>query len=186
MPPTFVSSELDIDAGVLTITFSETIDAANIVPARMHVRESGTYTGGVTLTAPELVTVSDGTTVSFTLTPSHLATVAGLATPELTIEPGAVRDASGNLIVGTFDASTRTFVDATSISEQEDIPTDIAFSNDGTRMFVIGNAGDDVTSTTCPPRSMHPPDPSSTPPPYRNRRAIHKAWHSQATAPRCS
>ena len=50
-PPTFVLSGLDIDTGTLTITFSETIDAASIVPARMHVRESGTYTGGVTLTS---------------------------------------------------------------------------------------------------------------------------------------
>ena len=81
---------------------------------------------------------ADGATVSFTLTPSHLAAVAGLATPELTIEPGAVRDESGNLIAGTFDASTRTFVDATDISSKETIPTGIAFSSDGTRMFVIG------------------------------------------------
>ena len=143
-PPTFDSSELDSATGVLTITFSETIDAANIVPARMHVRESGTYTGGVTLTAPELVTVSDGTTVSFTLTTSHRATVAGLATPELTIEPGAVRDASGNSIVGTFDASTRSFVDATSIATRETSPQGMAFSSDGTKMFIIGSAGDDV------------------------------------------
>ena len=43
-PPTFVSSEFDTETGVLTITFSETIDAtsaANVDPAKMHVRESG-------------------------------------------------------------------------------------------------------------------------------------------------
>ena len=43
-PPTFVSSEFDGTA--LTITFSETIAAANVDPAKMHVRESGNYTGG--------------------------------------------------------------------------------------------------------------------------------------------
>ena len=116
-PPTFVSSALDVS--VLTITFSETIDAANIVPTKIHIRESGNYTHGVTLSAGELDTVDDGATISFTLTISHFAAVAGLATPELTIEPGAVRDESGNLIVGAFDASTRTFVDATPISDQE-------------------------------------------------------------------
>ena len=147
-PPTFVWSALDIDTGVMTITFSETIDAASIVPAKMHIRESGNYTHGVTLSADDLVAVADGATVSFNLTTSHLAAVAGLATPELTIEPGAVRDESGSLIVGTFDASTRTFVNATSISEQEDSPTGIAFSNDGTKMFVIGSAGDDVNEYT--------------------------------------
>ena len=50
-PPAFVASKLDSDAGVLTITFSETIDAASIVPAKIHVRESGNYSGGTTLTA---------------------------------------------------------------------------------------------------------------------------------------
>ena len=144
VPPTFVSSELDLDAEVLTITFSETIDAANIVPAKMHIRELGNYTHGITLGAGELVTVADGATISFALTPSHLAAIAGLTAPELTIEPGAVRDASGNLIVGTFDASTRTFVDATSISAQDDDPRGMAFSSDGAKMFVIGLTGADV------------------------------------------
>ena len=43
-----------------------------------------------------------------------------------------------------FDASTRSFVDATPISEQETIPTSIAFSSDGTKMFILGTSGDDV------------------------------------------
>ena len=137
-PPTFDSSVLDLDAEVLTITFSETIDAANIVPTKIHIRESGNYTHGTTLSTGELVTVDDGSTISFTLTMPHLAAVAGLITPELTIEPGAVRDESGNLIVGTFDASTRTLVNATDISSKETLPTDMAFSSDGTKMFVIG------------------------------------------------
>lgn len=36
------------------------------------------------------------------------------------------------------------FVDATSISAQETNPNDIAFSADGTKMFVTGHTGDDV------------------------------------------
>ena len=146
-PPTFVSSELDSATGALTITFSEEIDATpatNVVPAKIHVRESGSYTGGITLAAGELGTAADGSTISFTLTASHLATVAGLTTPELTIEPGAVRDTSDNLIVGTFDVSTAAFVDATSVSSEETDPTGIAFSSDGTRMFVIGYGGDEI------------------------------------------
>ena len=119
VPPTFVSSELDLDAEVLTITFSETIDAANIVPTKIHVRELGNYTHGITLSADDLVTAVDDATISFALTSSHLAAIAELTAPELTIEPGAVRDTSGNLIVGTFDASTLSHVDATSISAQE-------------------------------------------------------------------
>ena len=145
-PPAFVASELDIDAGVLTITFSETIDAASIVPAKIHVRESGNYSGGTTLTAVELDTYANSTTISFALTEPHRTAVAGLDAPELTIEPGAVRDAFGNLIDGTFDTSTITSVGATTLpEEQEDNLQDIAFSNNGTKMFVISSATGAVT-----------------------------------------
>ena len=146
-PPTFVSSGLDLSTGALTITFSEAIDvtpAANVVPTKIHVRESGTYTGGITLTSAELDTTADGATISFTLTSSHLTTVAGLTEPELTIEPGAVRDASDNLIDGTFDVSTAVFVDAFSVSSEESEPQGMAFSSDGARMFVIGSDGDEI------------------------------------------
>ena len=43
-----------------------------------------------------------------------------------------------------FGISTATFVDAFSVSSQESSPTGMAFSNDGAKMFVIGDAGDDV------------------------------------------
>ena len=143
-PPTFVSSTLDGTSGVLAITFSEAIDAANVVPAKIHVRESGNYTGGITLAAAELDTAADGDMISFALTPSRLEAVAELTVPELTIEPGAVRGTTGSLITGSFDASTAAFVDATSISSQEDVPRGMAFSSDGGKMFVIGSIGDDI------------------------------------------
>ena len=54
VPPTLVSSGLDIGTGALTMAFSEAIDAASVVHSKIHVRESGTYEGGVTLTAAEL------------------------------------------------------------------------------------------------------------------------------------
>ena len=111
----------------------------------MHVRESGNYTGGgITLSAGELATTADGATISFALNASRLAAVAALAVPELTIEPGAVRDTSGTLIDGTFDVSTAVFVDDTSISAQEDAPRGLAFSSDGTKMFVVGYQNPEV------------------------------------------
>ena len=143
-PPAFVSSILDMATGNLTITFSEEIDAANVVPASIHMRESGTYTGGVTLTATELVTIADGTVISFALNVAHLEAVAAMTEPELTIDPGAVQDTSGRLIVSTFEASTATFVDAFSVSLQDATPADITFSNDGAKMFMIGRSGDAV------------------------------------------
>ena len=150
-PPTFDSSELNTVTGVLRITFSETIDvtpAANIVPTKIHIRESGNYTGGITLSAVELGTTSDDATISFTLTSSHLTTVAGLNSTELTIEPGAVQDTFGNLIDGTFDASTAVFVNATSIKLQDTAPYGIAFSNNGTKMFVVGDYHNNINQYT--------------------------------------
>ena len=142
-PPTFVSSGLNLTAGNLAITFSKAIDVTSatnvVVPSKIHVRESGSYMGGVTLTAVELGTTADSVTISFTLNDAHLLAVAAMGKPELTIEPGAVQDTSGNLIVGTFDASTAVFVDATSIKSEDDDPRDMTFSNDGTKMFVVGN-----------------------------------------------
>jgi SpoU rRNA methylase family enzyme len=43
-----------------------------------------------------------------------------------------------------FDVSTASFTDAFSIAGQETIPTDVAFNDDGTKMFVLGYIGKDV------------------------------------------
>ena len=148
--PTLVSSGLDIGTGALTMAFSEAIDAASVVHSKMHVRESGTYEGGVTLTAAELDAAAGGSTISFTLTPAHLEAVRGLATPELTVEPGAVQDRFGNPIAGTFDVSTAEFVDSFDVPSQDTFPTGVAFSNDGARMFVVGLTSDHVHEYALP------------------------------------
>ena len=43
-----------------------------------------------------------------------------------------------------FDISTASFTDAFSISAQETSPSGVAFSTDGTKMFIVGYSGDDV------------------------------------------
>jgi DNA-binding beta-propeller fold protein YncE len=43
-----------------------------------------------------------------------------------------------------FDVSTATFIDAFSVSAQETAPQGIAFNTDGTKMFIVGESGDDV------------------------------------------
>ena len=142
--PAFSSATLDRGTGALEITFDETIDATNIDAARFHIRESGTPAGGTTLSAAELGTTADSATVSFTLTAANLRAVNALAAPELTIDPSAVRDPSGNGFAATFDVSTASFVDAFSVASQDTSPQDVAFSADGTKMFVAGAAGSNV------------------------------------------
>ena len=143
-PPTFVSSELDSETGALTITFSEDIDATpntRIDPGKIHIRESNHRTGGVTLTAAELVTTADGATISFTLNVAHLLTVAELDDPKLAIDLGAVQDTSGNIIEGAFDVSAAAHVRKHSVKSEVSAPTDVEFSNDGTKMFVVDDNG---------------------------------------------
>ena len=56
------------------------------------------------------------------------------------------------LSVGFDLTSTVTFVDSFDINDQEETPSDIAFNNDGTKMFLSGRSGDDINSYTlsCP------------------------------------
>ena len=150
-PPTFVSSKLNDVTGVLTITFSEAIDVTpttNVVPTKIHIRDSGNYADSVTLTAGELGTAADAVTISFTLTDQHRVTVTGWATPELMIEPGAVQDTSGNLIASTFDVSTAAFVHSFNVSSQDTSPRGMAFSNNGAKMFVVGDQKNNINEYT--------------------------------------
>jgi len=43
-----------------------------------------------------------------------------------------------------FDVSTGTFVDTFSVSGQETTPTGMAFNNDGSKLYVVGNTGQDI------------------------------------------
>jgi hypothetical protein len=47
-----------------------------------------------------------------------------------------------------FDVSTASFVDNFSVSAQDTNPRGIAFNTDGTKMFIVGNTGDDVNEYT--------------------------------------
>jgi sugar lactone lactonase YvrE len=58
---------------------------------------------------------------------------------------GQTGDAVNEYSLSTgFSVSTSTFVDAFSISAQESIPTGLTFNTNGTKMFIIGQSGDDV------------------------------------------
>jgi len=58
---------------------------------------------------------------------------------------GATGDAVHEYTLTTpFDVSTASFVDSFSVAAQDIAPTGLAFSSDGTKMFVVGGDGDDV------------------------------------------
>jgi len=47
-----------------------------------------------------------------------------------------------------FNVTTASFVDSFSVAAQDTNPQGVAFSSDGTKMFVVGNAGDDINEYT--------------------------------------
>ena len=82
------------------MTFSEGI-GPTVNLAGLHVRESGSSTGGFALTGAAHAV--SGETVTFTLTPSQQASFAALTTPQLDIEADAVSDLSENGIEAAPD-----------------------------------------------------------------------------------
>jgi len=47
-----------------------------------------------------------------------------------------------------WDVSTASFVDSFSVATQEEVPTGLAFSKSGDKMFIVGSTGDDVNEYT--------------------------------------
>ena len=60
----------------------------------------------------------------------------------------AGKDVNEYTLTTGFDVSTASFVDAFSVASQETSPMGLAFNNDGTKMFVSGNTGDDINEYT--------------------------------------
>ena len=60
----------------------------------------------------------------------------------------AGKDVGEYTLTTGFDVSTASFVDAFSVATQETQPLGLAFNNDGTKMFVSGNTGDDINEYT--------------------------------------
>ena len=136
-PPRFVSAELDESAGVLNITFDKAIDASGVNATKFHIRESGSITGGVTLSGAS-VTVTTPNTITLRLAEADRQTVIAMNTPYLEIDAGAVSDRSGNLLTESFDLTHDPSFLRSFYVAQDTQPVDIAFSPDGTKMFIMG------------------------------------------------
>ena len=139
----------------------------------------------------ELATTTDASTISFNLNIAPRGSCSGLTTPELTIEPGAVQGMFGNLIDGTFDVSTASYngdAEKFSVSSQDTEPYGIAFSNDGTKMFVVGDDHNNINQYALSPPliSLLPPMTVMVKDSPHYRTPLQEAWHSQMTAPKCS
>ena len=104
IPPEFASSSYNTGTGVLSITFSESLNGAAIRYDRMAVRDTGESSGGLALNAVASKTLDpSSTTITLTLSAAQRQTVNGMATPQLDIEAGAVADIAGNGISAAPD-----------------------------------------------------------------------------------
>ncbi len=112
-PPTFSSAVLNEGTGILTITFSETINASTINSIGFSIRDNNnnTNTGIVTLSNLELTTTANGDTISFNMTMANRQSVIAFNVSVLDIDAGAVRDISGNTIIMSTDNSITTTLD---------------------------------------------------------------------------
>jgi len=71
---------------------------------------------------------------------------------------GTLGDAVNEYTLSTpFDVSTASFVDSFSVAAQDLIPRGLAFSSDGTKMFVVGDTGDDVNEYIISIETCSPP-----------------------------
>ena len=86
-----------------------------------------------------------------------------------------------------FDVSTAIFVTPPfDVSTQSTSPKGMAFSNDGTKMFVVSSIENAINQYALSPPLMSPlPSLSRLPLMSRHRILFQKTWHSQMTAPRC-
>ena len=140
-PPVKLSSAmLDEETGVLKVIFDTAIDGSRVDPTKFHVREMGSTTGGITLSAADTLSIVNPSTISFTLGEDRRQAVIALDTPlRLTIDDSAVYSPGGGGFVGYMDISTAVHMGTVFTISEDSKPTDIAFSSDGMKMYITGD-----------------------------------------------
>ncbi len=125
IPPKLESAALNKGTGVLAVTFDEIITNEGFdLSTAVHTDRS--FSVGTQETSPTGMAFSTDGIKMF---------VAG----------AAGKDINEYTLSDPFDVSTLTFVvDPFSVSAQDATPADVAFNTDGTKMFVVGNAGGEI------------------------------------------
>ena len=93
----FVSSTYQAHLNKIAITFDEPVTPDY---SKMHIRDSGSSTGGITLGDITQTQITDNT-IHVTLDETQKMTFGNLTAPQLDIDAGAVSDTSSNPIVAT-------------------------------------------------------------------------------------
>ena len=143
-----------VSSAVFVTSFSVATEEANL--SGLFFRADGTkmYVVGTssdtifqyTLSTPWSVATASYDSISFSVAAE--ATPSGLAFKPNGLSMymvGSTGDAVYQYTLSTaWNVSTATFLQSFSVSSQESIPNGVVFTSDGSRMFVVGNSGDDV------------------------------------------
>jgi len=105
-----------------------------------------------TLTSPfdltDVVTFVDSfSVVAQNTNPTDVA-FSSDGTKMFVVDSDADEEVNEYTLTSGFDVSTASFVDSFSVSAQDGFPSGVAFSSDGTKMFVVGTMGADVNEYT--------------------------------------
>ena len=107
-PPTLLSAAYATGNGTIRMIFSEPLNPA-VHWDRLHVRDAGESTGGVTLDG--IAGSVDGAILASTLAAYKMAIVDAMAVPQLDIDRGAVVDPSGNGMDAASDRAITVYRD---------------------------------------------------------------------------
>lgn len=101
-----------------------------------------------TLTQPWTISTASYDSVSFSVATQD-TTPSGIFFKPNGLTMYVIGSASDNInqyaLSTAWNVSTATFTQSFSVAGQETSPADLSFTGDGTRMFVLGSSGDDVT-----------------------------------------
>jgi hypothetical protein len=139
--PVSVSSQ---DTAPLGIAFSKSGEKMFILGKTGKDVNEYTLTGGLCIGSASFVD-------SFSIS-SQESTPKGIAFSKsgekMFIVGSSGDDVDEYTLTTAWDVSTASFVDKFSVSSQESIPQDLAFSKSGEKMFIVGSDGDDVNEYT--------------------------------------
>ena len=95
--PTFTSATYKTGTGALNVTFSEPLNNTAHDAPKIHIRNAGETTGGVTL-SNDMISTNGTDSIAFALNSTNRDAVNNMAAPQLDMDAGAVSDTAGNAI----------------------------------------------------------------------------------------
>ncbi|ABK77287.1 hypothetical protein CENSYa_0654 [Cenarchaeum symbiosum A] len=129
---------IDRQTGVLEIVFDDTVDITTIRPDGIQIKNDTVSSLGITLSEMELVDEKNPGTVKFRLTEENRQEVIRYAQPLLYFGPTVLSDYGEELFGISPRLTGFEHADALDTGGRDNYFRGLAFSDDGTQMFMLG------------------------------------------------